>query len=106
MNSESDSMQRNSALDRLKQKQKTSGMMPTLMEQQPNILYTMPPQTVERLEDVLRLLARLEGNPGEDVVDATVRRQHGDRKTLAREQRKKIALGHKADDHEQGQQMG
>lgn len=54
MNSESDSMQRNSALDRLKQKQKTSGMMPTLMEQQPNILYTMPPQTVERLEDVLR----------------------------------------------------
>ena len=24
------------------------------MEQQPNILYTMPPQTVERLEDVLR----------------------------------------------------
>ena len=33
-------------------------------------------------------------------------RQHGDRKALAREQRKKIALGHKADDHEQGQQMG
>ena len=57
-------------------------------------------------EDILRLLARLEGDPGEDVVDATVRRQHGDRKTLAREQRKKIALGHKADDHEQGQQMG
>lgn len=57
-------------------------------------------------EDILRLLARLEGNPGEDVVDATVRRQHGDRKTLAREQRKKIAMGHKADDHEQGQQMG
>ena len=54
MNSESDSIQRNSALDRLKQKQKTSGMMPTLMEQQPNILYTMPPQTVERLEDILR----------------------------------------------------
>ena len=54
MSSESDGMQRNSALDRLKQKQKTSGMMPTLMEQQPNILYTMPPQTVERLEDVLR----------------------------------------------------
>ena len=51
-------------------------------------------------EDVLRLLARLEGNPGEDVVDATMRRQHGDRKALAREQRKKIALGHKADDHE------
>ena len=29
-------------------------MPPTLMEQQPNILYTMPPQTVERLEEVLR----------------------------------------------------
>jgi len=40
------------------------------------------------------------------VVDATVRRQHGDRKTLTREQRKKIAMGHKVDDHEQGQQMG
>ena len=57
-------------------------------------------------EDVLRLLARLEGRTGEDVVDAPMRRQHGDRKALAREQRKKIALGHKADDHEQGQQMG
>ena len=57
-------------------------------------------------KNVLRLLARLEGNPGEDVVDATMRRQHGDRKALAMEQRKKIALGHKADDHEQGQQMG
>lgn len=63
-------------------------------------------QASDVTEDVLRLLARLEGNPGEDVVDATVRRQHGDRKTLAREQRKKIAMGHKADDHEQGQQMG
>ena len=55
-------------------------------------------------EDVLHLLARLEDNPRE--VDATMCRQHGDRKALAREQRKKIALGHKADDHEQGQQMG
>ena len=54
MNSESDSMQRNSALDILKQRQRTSTMPPTLMEQQPNILYTMPPQTVERLEEVLR----------------------------------------------------
>lgn len=56
-------------------------------------------------EDVLHLLARLEGAE-EEVIDATVLRQHGDRKALAREQRKKIALGHKADDHEQGQQMG
>ena len=27
---------------------------PTLMDQQPHVLYTMPPQPVERLEDVLR----------------------------------------------------
>ena len=54
MSSESGSMQRNSALDMLKQRQRTSTMPPTLMEQQPNILYTMPPQTVERLEEVLR----------------------------------------------------
>ena len=57
-------------------------------------------------EDVLRLLARLEGSTEGEVIDATVLRQHSDRKTLAREQRKKIAMGHKADDHEQGQQMG
>ena len=54
MNSESGNMQRNSALDMLKQRQRMSAGPPTLMEQQPNILYTMPPQTVERLEDVLR----------------------------------------------------
>ena len=54
MNSESDSMQRNSALDMLKQRQRMSAGSPTLMDQQPNVLYTMPPQTVERLEDVLR----------------------------------------------------
>ena len=57
-------------------------------------------------EDVLHLLSRLEGSPSEDVIDTTMRRQHSDRKTLAREQRKKISMGHKADDHEQGQQMG
>ena len=57
-------------------------------------------------EDVLHLLSRLEGSPSEDVIDTTMRRQHSDRKALAREQRKKIVLGHKADDHEQGQQMG
>ena len=57
-------------------------------------------------KNVLHLLSRLEGSTEEEVIDATVLRQHGDRKALAREQRKKIALGHKADDHEQGQQMG
>ena len=56
-------------------------------------------------EDVLHLLSRLEGRTEEEVIDATVLRQHGDRKALARERRKKITLGHKADDHEQGQQM-
>ena len=54
MNSESGNMQRNSALDMLKQRQKMSAGPPTLIDQQPNVLYTMPPQTVERLEDVLR----------------------------------------------------
>ena len=39
------------------------------------------------------------------VLDATTRHSRGDRKALAKEQRKKSALGHKEDDHEQGQQM-
>ena len=54
MSSEFASEQRNSALDMLKQRQRMSAGSPTLMDQQPNVLYTMPPQTVERLEDVLR----------------------------------------------------
>ena len=54
MNSESGSMQHNSALDMLKQRQRMSAGLPTLIDQQPNVLYTMSPQTVERLEDVLR----------------------------------------------------
>ena len=54
MNSESGSMQHNSALDMLKQRQRMSAGPPSLIDQQPNVLYTMPPQTVERLEDVLR----------------------------------------------------
>ena len=54
MYSESGCMKLISALDMLKQRQRMSAGPPTLMEQQPNILYTMPPQTVERLEDVLR----------------------------------------------------
>ena len=35
--------------------------------------------------------------------DATTMRQHGDRKALRREKAKKIALGHKEDDHEEEQ---
>ena len=52
--SESGSIQHNSALDMLKQRQRMSAGPPTLIDQQPHVLYTMSPQTVERLEDVLR----------------------------------------------------
>ena len=40
--------------DMLKQRQRMSAGPPTLIDQQPHVLYTMSPQTVERLEDVLR----------------------------------------------------
>ena len=56
-------------------------------------------------EDIIRLLARLEQQADSDVIDATTRHCHGDRKALAKEQAKKIAMGHKADDHEEGQKM-
>ena len=49
MSFESDNAQRNTTLDRLKQQ-----TPPTLADQQPNLLYTMPVTTVERLEEVLR----------------------------------------------------
>ena len=55
--------------------------------------------------EVLHLLSRLEGDSDDFVLDATIRHGLGDRKALAREQQKKIALGHKPDDHDQGQQM-
>ena len=51
------------------------------------------------------LLARLEQQADSDVIDATTRHSHGNRKALAKEQAKKIAMGHKADDHEEGQKM-
>ena len=54
---------------------------------------------------VLRLLSRLEAGGNDDIMDATTRHSHGDRKALAKEQRKKIAMGHKEDDHEESQQM-
>ena len=56
-------------------------------------------------EDIIRLLARLEQQPDSNVIDATPRHCHGDRKALAKEQAKKIAMGHKADDHEEGQKL-
>ena len=37
------------------------------------------------------------------MKDATVMRHHADRKTLRKEKEKKIALGHKEDDHEEEQ---
>lgn len=51
MNSEYGSEQRNSTLSNLKQRAQT---LPMMTDQQPNVLYTMPMQTVERLEEVLR----------------------------------------------------
>ena len=62
-------------------------------------------QTADVTEDVLRLLARLEQHGNSDVIDATTWHSHGDRKALAKEQAKKIAMGHRADDHEEGQKM-
>ena len=62
-------------------------------------------QAADVTEDVLRLLARLEQKADSDVIDATTRHSHGDRKALAKEQTKKIAMGHKVDDHEEGQKL-
>lgn len=44
MNSESGSIQHNSALDMLKQRQRMSAGPPTLIDQQPHVLYTMSPR--------------------------------------------------------------
>lgn len=67
MNSEYGSEQHNSSLDALKQRQKTSPTMPTFTGQQANILYTMPIQTVERLEQVLRSTLALQENIRSEV---------------------------------------
>ena len=56
-------------------------------------------------EQIVHLLGRLEQQADSDVIDATTRHCHGDRKALAKEQAKKIAMGHKADDHEEGQKL-
>lgn len=55
-------------------------------------------------KDILHLMSTLEGEEP-FIVDSTTRNLHGDRKALARERQKKIALGHRADDHEEGQKM-
>ena len=52
-------------------------------------------------DDLVRLGRTLEGGPDAvPVKDATTTHQHGDRKLRQKERQKKIALGHKADDHE------
>ena len=56
MSFESGGEQRNSALDKLQQR------APSLTAQQPNVLYTMPMQTVEQLESVLRSTLALHEN--------------------------------------------
>jgi len=56
-------------------------------------------------EEIIHLLSRLEGGTENQVMDNTTQRQRGDRKALSREREKKIAMGHKADDHEEGQKM-
>lgn len=53
---------------------------------------------------LVQLGKALEHDAGADSVrDATTTHQHGDRKALRKEREKKIALGHKEDDHEEDQ---
>ena len=52
-------------------------------------------------DDLVRLGRSLERDQAADPIrDATTMHQHTDRKTLRQERKKKIALGHKEDDHE------
>lgn len=54
--------------------------------------------------DLVRLGRSLErGQTADPVRDATTVHQHADRKTLRKERQKKVALGHKEDDHEEEQ---
>ena len=51
-------------------------------------------------DDLVRLIRSLErGQDSDPVRDSTTMHQHTDRKTLRRQRQKKIALGHKEDDH-------
>ena len=53
-------------------------------------------------DDLVRLIRSLErGQDSGFVRDATTMHQHADKKTLRRQRQKKIALGHKEDDHEE-----
>ena len=51
-------------------------------------------------DDMVRLIRSLErGQDSDPVRDATTTRHHTDKKTLRRQRQKKLALGHKEDDH-------
>ena len=51
-------------------------------------------------DDLVRIIRSLErGQDSNPVRDATTMHQHEDKKTLRRQRQKKIALGHKEDDH-------
>lgn len=65
MNSEYETRQQNSTLNTLKQRTAA----PTLADQKPNILYTMPVQTVERLEAVLRHTLALQEDIGASMTE-------------------------------------
>ena len=52
-------------------------------------------------DDLVRLGRALERGADADPVRDATTHQHGDRKALRREREKKIALGHKEDDHEE-----
>ena len=55
-------------------------------------------------DDLVRLGRALErGADADPVKDGTTIHQYSDRKTLRKEMRKKIAMGHKEDDHEEEQ---
>ena len=51
---------------------------------------------------LVQLVKAVERNPdAAPVRDATTTHQHTDKKTLRKEREKKIAMGHKPDDHEE-----
>ena len=56
------------------------------------------------MDDVVQLGRSLERDQyAGPVMDSTTMRHHADSKTLRKEMEKKIAHGHKADDHEEEQ---
>lgn len=64
-------------------------------------VYHSNADTAEVTEKIVQLLSRLEGGANGDVADSTTRHHRGDRKALAKEREKKIAMGHKPNDHEE-----